>query len=100
MLAVPLVIPEVIMGVSLLLFFAVMNEAGNRWLSAMGLGAGHLGLGYTTVVIGHVTFCFPFVLIAVHARLAGMDPALEEAAMDLGATPLQAFRRVVVPYLL
>jgi len=57
-------------------------------------------LGFTTVIIGHVTFCFPFVMIAVAARLQGLDPSLEEAAMDLGATPPQAFVRVIVPYLL
>jgi spermidine/putrescine transport system permease protein len=59
-----------------------------------------LSLGLTTVIIAHVTFCFPFVLIAVQARLAGVDPALEEAAMDLGATPMKAFLYVMVPYLL
>jgi len=57
-------------------------------------------LGYTTIVISHVTFCFPFVMAAVQARLAGLDPALEEAALDLGATPLQAFSKVLVPYLM
>lgn len=84
LIVVPMVIPEIIMGVSLLIFFATVG----------------VGLGMSTVVVSHVTFCFPFVLIAVRARLAGLDPALEEAAMDLGATPLQAFVRVLVPYLL
>jgi spermidine/putrescine transport system permease protein len=60
----------------------------------------HLGLGFATVIIAHVTFCFPFVMIVLDARLAGLDPSLEEAAMDLGATPWQAFWRVIVPYLL
>jgi spermidine/putrescine transport system permease protein len=46
-----------------------------------------------------VTFCFPFVLVAVQARLAGLDPSLEEAALDLGATPAAAFRTVVLPLL-
>jgi spermidine/putrescine transport system permease protein len=81
---VPLIIPEIIMGISLLIFFRTIE----------------LGLGFTTVIISHVTFCFPFVLIAVQARLAGVDPALEEAAMDLGATPLKAFFLVMVPFLL
>jgi len=58
------------------------------------------GLGFTTVIISHVTFCFPFVLVAVQARLAGVDPALEEAAMDLGATPARAFWHVMVPFML
>jgi spermidine/putrescine transport system permease protein len=80
----PMLIPEVIMGVSLLILFVVI----------------HLELGYTTIIISHVTFCFPFVLVAVQARLAGLDPALEEAAMDLGATPAEAFRKVLIPYLM
>lgn len=81
---IPMIIPEIIMGISLLIFFKTMN----------------LELGFATVIISHVTFCFPFVLIAVQARLAGVDPALEEAAMDLGATPLKAFFLIMVPYLL
>jgi spermidine/putrescine transport system permease protein len=100
LVAVPLVMPDVIMGVSLLILFAVFNAWGNTVLPTMGFADDHLGLGFATVVIGHVTFCFPFVLVAVHARLVGMDPALEEAAMDLGATPTRAFLRVIVPYLM
>lgn len=81
--AVPMVMPEVLMGISLLIFFATTG----------------LKLGFTTVIIGHVTFCFPFVLVAVQARLQGLDPAIEEAALDLGATPLRAFWLVIVPSL-
>lgn len=80
---IPMIIPEVIMGVSLLIFFVAV----------------HLELGYATIIISHVTFCFPFVMVAVQARLAGLDPSLEEAAQDLGATPWQAFRKILVPYL-
>lgn len=80
---IPMIVPEVIMGVSLLILYVAI----------------HLELGYATIVISHVTFCFPFVMVAVQARLAGLDPALEEAAMDLGATPAGAFRRVLIPYL-
>lgn len=80
---IPMIIPEVIMGVSLLIFFVAV----------------HLELGYSTIIISHVTFCFPFVMVAVQARLAGLDPSLEEAAQDLGATPWQAFRKILVPYL-
>jgi spermidine/putrescine transport system permease protein len=98
--AAPLIIPEVIMGVSLLVFFALASQACNRWLANRGIGDEPLGLGFATVIIGHVTFCFPFVLLAVHARLVGMDPSIEEAALDLGATPFQALRRVIVPYLM
>jgi len=80
----PMIVPEVILGVSLLILFVQIG----------------LQLGYTTIVISHVTFCFPFVMAAVQARLAGLDPSLEEAALDLGATPLQAFRKVLVPFLM
>jgi spermidine/putrescine transport system permease protein len=80
---VPMIIPEVVMGVSLLILFVVIG----------------LELGYWTIIISHVTFCFPFVMVAVQARLTGLDPSLEEAAMDLGATPMRAFLKVIVPYL-
>jgi spermidine/putrescine transport system permease protein len=82
---IPMVMPEVLMGVSLLVLFV-------QFLN--------LPLGFTTLVIAHTTFCFPFVLVGVQARLQGLDPFLEEAAMDLGATPVQAFWRVIVPYLM
>lgn len=83
LVGIPMMMPEIIMGISLLVLFSTIG----------------MRLGFTTVIIAHVTFCFPFVLVAVQARLAGLDPALEEAAMDLGATPLKAFWLVVVPYL-
>jgi len=81
---IPMVMPEVLMGVSLLVLF-------------VNLG---MPLGYTTMIIAHTTFCFPFVLVGVQARLQGIDPALEEAALDLGATPIKAFWLVIVPYLM
>ena len=83
LILVPMLQPEVLMGVSLLLWFVFLR----------------LPLGYVTVTAAHVTFCFPFVLVAVRARLAGIDPHLEEAALDLGARPWQAFWLVIVPYL-
>ena len=82
-IGVPIVMPEIVMGVSLLALFATAG----------------VPLGFSTVIIAHVTFCFPFVLLAVQARLAGLDPALEEAALDLGATPLRAFWLVIMPCL-
>ncbi len=81
---IPMVVPEIIMGISLLVFFKTVD----------------VGLGYGTVIIAHTTFCFPFVMAAVQARLAGLDPSLEDAALDLGATPLKAFWHVIVPYLM
>jgi spermidine/putrescine transport system permease protein len=95
---IPMVIPEVIMGVSLLIFFSVVATPFNVWLAQFS--DARFGLGYLTIIIAHTTFCFPFVLVAVQARLAGVDPNLEEAAMDLGAPPLKAFWLVMVPYLL
>jgi spermidine/putrescine transport system permease protein len=101
---IPMVIPEIIMGISLLILFGVVF----RWLISlqdlewMPLWFAELdfGPGYLTVIIAHVTFCFPFVLVAVQARLSGVDPALEEAAMDLGATPFRAFWYVMVPFMM
>jgi spermidine/putrescine transport system permease protein len=84
LILIPMVMPEVLMGVSLLVLFV----------------AAGIPLGYTTLIIAHTTFCFPFVLVAVQARLQGIDPALEEAALDLGATPFKAFWLVIVPYLM
>jgi spermidine/putrescine transport system permease protein len=98
LLFVPVVIPEIIMGVSLLIFFTVLAEPINHWLAHFS--DAEFELGYATVIIAHTTFCFPFVLLAVQARLAGVDPFLEEAALDLGAPPLKAFWLVMVPYLL
>jgi spermidine/putrescine transport system permease protein len=83
LVCVPMVMPEIVMGISLLVFFAVA-----------GIDAGHV-----TVILAHTTFCFPFVLVAVQARLQGLDPALEEAALDLGATPARAFWLVILPCL-
>ena len=81
--ALPMVMPEILMGISMLIFFTVMR----------------IPLGFTTVCIAHITFCFPFVLVGVQARLQGLDPALEEAALDLGASPFKAFWLVIIPSL-
>ena len=83
-----LVTPEVVMGIALLALF--------QW-SFRFLGA-HLGMH--TVVLAHVAFCLPYVVIVVLARLRGMDASLEEAALDLGADEWQAFRRVTLPVIL
>lgn len=85
MIFVPMVIPEVLMGVSLLTEFVHLLK---------------MPLGYPTLIIAHTTFCFPFVLVGIQARLQGLDPSLEEAALDLGASPVQAFWKVIVPYLM
>ena len=86
-LQLSLATPEVVAGVSLLTFFS--------WT----LGAAGIGLGLHTIVIAHVAFSIAFVALVVRARLAGLDPALEEAALDLGATEWAAFFRVTLPLL-
>lgn len=83
----PLAMPEVITGISLLLFF----------VSAESLGALPGGRGILTIAIAHTTFCAAYVAVVVHARLATMDHALEEAAMDLGARPLRVLLDITLP---
>lgn len=83
-----LITPEIVTGVSLLaLFQAVFRYAG-------------LQLGMHTVILAHVAFCVAYVVIVVLARLRGFDRALEEAALDLGATEWQTFLRVTLPVIL
>jgi putrescine transport system permease protein len=79
----PLVLPEVVFGLALLCGF-------------VALGAER---GFVTLVIAHATFTMCFATVALHAALQNVDPALEEAAMDLGASPLQAFALVALPAL-
>jgi spermidine/putrescine transport system permease protein len=102
LLFIPMAVPEVIMGVSLLILFTATGPALNHWLDSL-LGASaepRFAPGFVTTILAHVTFCFPFVLVTVQARLADLDPSLEEAALDLGASPLRAFWRVVLPVLM
>ena len=82
------VMPEIVVGVSLLVFFVA---------TLVPLG---IELGITTIVIAHVAFTISFVTIVVRARLAGMDRSVEEAAQDLGASPVQTFLRVTLPLIL
>jgi spermidine/putrescine transport system permease protein len=80
----PIAIPEILMGVSLLIFFVMLN----------------LTLGMVSIILSHIAFCIGFVAIVVRSRLAGMDESLTEAARDLGATPWQAFRLVTLPLIM
>jgi spermidine/putrescine transport system permease protein len=80
----PIAIPEILMGVSLLIFFVLLNFT----------------LGLVSVALAHIAFCIGFVAIVVRARLAGMDESLTEAARDCGATPWQAFMRVTLPLIM
>jgi spermidine/putrescine transport system permease protein len=80
----PIAIPEILTGVSLLIFFVAIN----------------LTLGLVSIILAHIAFCIGFVAIVVRARLAGMDESLVEAARDLGATPFQAFRLITLPLIM
>lgn len=84
LLFLPMVIPEVVLGAALLTFFGTVG----------------FRLSLVTVVIAHVVFSVSYVTLVVRARLAGLDPALEEAARDLGAGPFETFRRVTLPLIL
>ncbi len=82
-LYIPVVIPEVVLGISLLAVYSILN----------------IELSLLTIIFAHITFCIPFVLLTMRARIAGLDGALEEAAMDLGARPFVAFYKVILPLL-
>jgi spermidine/putrescine transport system permease protein len=80
----PIAIPEILMGVALLIFFVLLN----------------LTLGLVSVALAHIAFCIGFVAIVVRARLSGMDESLVEAARDCGASPVQAFTHVTLPLIM
>jgi putrescine transport system permease protein len=86
MVNAPLVMPEIITGITQLLLFVSMVQL---------LGWPHRGL--TTIVLAHVVFCTAYVTITVQSRLSAADRSLEEAAMDLGATPQRAFVEITLP---
>ncbi|HMM76481.1 MAG TPA: ABC transporter permease subunit [Gammaproteobacteria bacterium] len=86
----PLVMPEVITGLSLLLLFVAMEQA-------FGWPAGR---GTLTIIIAHTTFALAYVAVVVQSRLTGMDPSIEEAAMDLGARPAKVFFVITLPIIL
>ncbi|MCC7017354.1 MAG: ABC transporter permease subunit [Rhodospirillales bacterium] len=87
MIYAPMVMPEVVIGLALLLLFAAMRETVG-WPETRG---------FATILFSHVTFAMAFVSVVVRARLSQMDRALEDAAMDLGATPFKAFVLVTLP---
>lgn len=89
LLAAPLVMPDVIIGLSLLLLFVSMEQI-------IGWPAGR---GFTTIGIAHITFSLAYAAVVIRGRIGQLDPQLEEAAMDLGARPLNVFVRITLPLL-
>jgi spermidine/putrescine transport system permease protein len=81
----PVAMPEILLGVSLLLFFRQVLD---------------LTLGFLSILVAHITFSIGFVAVVVRARLAGMDESIFEAARDLGATPWSTFRRITLPLIM
>ena len=80
---IPMINPDIITGVSLFLLFVFLR----------------ISQGYTTVVLAHITFCTPYVVLNVLPKLSQMNPNIYEASLDLGATPAQALRKVMIPAL-
>ena len=80
---IPMINPDIITGVSLFLLFVFL----------------HFSQGYLTVILAHITFCTPYVVLSVMPKLQQMNPNIYEAALDLGATPSQALRKVLIPQL-
>ena len=80
---IPMINPDIITGVSLFLLFVFL----------------HFSQGYTTVILAHITFCTPYVVLSVLPKLRQMNPNIYEAALDLGATPALALRKVLIPQL-
>lgn len=81
--SVPMINPDILTGISLFLLFVFLG----------------ISRGFATVVIAHVVFCTPYVVLSVLPRLSKMNPNIYEAALDLGATPFQALRKVILPEL-
>lgn len=88
--ALPIVVPEICMGVAMLIFFARVLPWPTGMIWPLSLGP---------IIIAHVAFTFPFVAVIVRARLGSFNPEMEEAARDLGAGPWRAIRDVVLPHL-
>ena len=87
---IPMMNPDIITGISLMLMFVFVGQLFGAVSS----------LNFATMLIAHVTFCLPYVILQVLPKLQQMDQALPEAAMDLGCTPLRAFLKVTIPEIL
>lgn len=91
MVTAPLVMPEVITGISLLLLFVSFDELLKMWFGTT------LGRGQMTVIIAHVTFTMSYSAVVMRSRFLSLDQSLEEAAMDLGARPTKVFFVITLP---
>lgn len=88
-MALPIIVPEICMGVAMLIFFAkVQWPTGLPW-----------PLNLSAITIAHITFCFPFVAMVVRSRMASFNREQEEAAKDLGASEWQTFRDILLPHM-
>ena len=83
----PMLNSEIVTGVSLMLLYTAINA--NTFIN--------LQLGFVTLLLSHVAFCIPYVVLSILPKLRQLDPHLAEAAQDLGATPWRAFRKVILP---
>jgi spermidine/putrescine transport system permease protein len=90
----PLVIPYLVFGISLLILFKTMDKV---LTDCCGF---YIGLGLHSIVIGHVVIAIPYTILVIMPRLQRMNPSLEEAARDLGASPFRSFSRVTLPLLM
>ena len=84
LLYIPVVIPEIVLGIALLSVYTLLN----------------MELGLFTLILAHICFCIPFVIISVRSVLDSMDSHIEEAANDLGASRFQTFIKIIIPMLM
>jgi len=91
LVSLPIIIPEICMGVSLAMFFSAMG-----WMQT---GDNPWPFNLTNIIIAHITFCFPFAAMVIRTRLQSFNREMEEAAKDLGASEFQVFRDILLPHM-
>lgn len=94
LVALPIVIPEICLGVALLIFFSNLNKMG-----IYTAPEGPWPLNLTNIIIAHITFSFPFAAMVIRTRLQSFSPEMAEAARDLGASEFQVFKDVIIPHM-